>query len=374
MPHRLRQLAAVLLLCLFAVQLLPAAAGAGGEYLVAVNEEVLEMTQETMPFWSGGHLYVSNVIFSGNYRNLLGVACSRPPNKPVVLYSLRSVGTALFFDLETGQAYDGQNNTYRLPAIQRGSYVFFPIDLVASVLGLTYSYTPASPAPLIRIKSASVKLADDVVFLDAAASRMRDRYNEYIRSLPEEQTPNTPAASVSAGQRVYLIFTVAEAASARSTVDALVRQEAQATFLLTPEQLESGDDLIRSLTATGQGIGLLLSAGEEAVEQAERGNALLWQAARVRTRLVWLEGDAAAAAQELRRVGYCVMSSRLDVSGRPLTGAGRAQSLYQQLAASNSRDQTVFLGTAQANLVGLRDLLGRLREAQCRVIAYRETL
>ena len=143
MRRRLRPPAALLLALFLFIQLLPPAAGAGGEYLVAVNEEVLEMTQETMPFWSGGHLYVSSVIFSGSYRSLLGVAYSRPPNKPVVLYSLRSIGTALFFDLETGQAYDGQNNTYHLPAIQRGSYVFFPVDLVASVLGLTYSYTPA---------------------------------------------------------------------------------------------------------------------------------------------------------------------------------------------------------------------------------------
>lgn len=374
MSRRLRPLAALLLALLLLIQLLPAASGAGGEYLVAVNEEVLEMTQETMPFWSGGHLYVSNVIFSGSYRSLLGVAYSRPPNKPVVLYSLRSIGTALFFDLETGQAYDGQNNTYRLPAIQRGSYVFFPIDLVASVLGLTYSYTPASPAPLIRIKSSSVKLADDAVFLDAASSRMWDRYNEYIRSLPEDQPADSTPAPTYTGQRVYLIFTVAETASARSAVDTLTRQEAQATFLLTPEQLAGSDDLLRSLAATGQGIGLRLTAGEDAVARAEEGNALLWKATRLRTRLVWLEGDQGGGAQALREAGYCVMSSRLDASGRPLSSANRAQALYQQLSSLRDRDQTVFLGTAQANLVGLGTLLGSLQGAQCRVIAYRETL
>lgn len=375
MRRRLRPPAALLLALFLFIQLLPPAAGAGGEYLVAVNEEVLEMTQETMPFWSGGHLYVSSVIFSGSYRSLLGVAYSRPPNKPVVLYSLRSIGTALFFDLETGQAYDGQNNTYHLPAIQRGSYVFFPVDLVASVLGLTYSYTPASPAPLIRIKSDSVKLADDAVFLDAAASRMWDRYNEYIRSLPEEQTPDTTPPTAYTGQRVYLLFTVADTASARSAVDTLTRQEAQATFLLTPEQMEGSGDLIRALAATGQGIALRLTAGEEALSQAERGNELLWQAARVRTRLVWLEGEGGAeGARALLDAGYCLVESRLDMREKPLSSAGRAQRLYQQLAAQNGSDQTVFLGTAQANIVGLGSLLSRLREAKCRVIAYRETL
>ena len=293
----------------------------------------------------------------------------------MVLYSLHSVGAALFFDLETGQAYDGQNNTYNLPAIQRGSYVFFPVDLVASVLGLTYSYTPASPAPLIRIKSATVKLADDAVFLDAAASRMWDRYNEYIRSLPEEQTPDATPPSTYTGQRVYLLFTVADTADARSAVDTLTRQEAQATFLLTPEQMEGSGDLIRSLTATGQGIALRLTAGEEVLAQAERGNDLLWQAARVRTRLVWLEGEGGAeGARALLDAGYCLVESRLDMRGKPLSSAGRAQGLYQQLAAQNGSDQTVFLGTAQANIVGLGGLLSRLREAKCRVIAYRETL
>ena len=375
MPRRLRTLTALLLALLLTLQPLSPAAGApGGDiYLVAVNLEILVVKQETMPFWSGGHLYVSSEVFTGANRTALGVAYSQPLNKPAVLYSLRSIGTALFFDLETGQAYDGQNNTYNLPAIQRGSYVFFPIDLVASVLGLTYSYTPASPAPLIRIKNPAVpQLADDV-YLDAAAGQMQDRYNKYISSLPDDEPEdNTPPAPTYTGQRVYLILSVSDAASARSAMDTLQRQEARATFLLTPEQLEENDDLIRALTAAGHGIALRLTAGEDAAAQAERGNELLWRSARVRTRLVWLDDDA--AAQALREAGYCPMSARLDVSGRPLSGTSRAEALYKQLAALNGRDQTVYIGEVQENLVGLGRLLSRLREARCRVVVYRETL
>ena len=60
--------------------------------------------------------------------------------------------------------------------------------------------------------------------------------------------------------------------------------------------------LIRSLSATGQGIGLLLP-GQGALEEAERGNRLLWQTARLRTRLVRLEDGGEEERQALREAG-----------------------------------------------------------------------
>lgn len=375
MRNRLRRIASLVLALLLTAQLAPAPAGApvSGVYLTAVNDEMVELSRETMPFWSGGHLYVSNVIFSGVFRRMLEVACSQPPNKPVVLYSTRTVGDVLFFDLEAGTSYDGQNNQYGLPAIQRGGYVFFPIDLVCSVFGLTYSYTPVDPAPLIRIKSASAHLSDEV-FIDATdADGTRQRlYDAYVRSLPSSQTPEPSQTPVTTGRRVYLIFSASDAAAARSLLDILDRHERQATFLLTAEEMEAEGDLLRALTASGQGIGVRLTGEEDAAEQLRRAGEALWRAARVRTRLVWLEPGQ--QAPDTAPEGFCPISCRLDQSRRPLTGTARASALYTQLAGLSGTDLTVYLGEAGENLTGLASLLSRLREGQCRVIAYRETL
>jgi len=373
MRHWRQRTAVLLIILLLAAGLRPSAAETPDVYLVAINDmEVLEVKQETMPFWSGGHLYVSEEVFSGASRTALGVGCSKPPNKPVVLYSLSSIGVALFFDLETGAVNDGQNNTYRLPAIQRGSTVFFPLDLVTSVLGLTYSYTPTSPAPVIRIKNPAASQLPDDVFLDAAASILQSRYDAYLNSLtapPTQETPVTTPAPT--GQRVYLIFTVEDPAAARSVMDALTRREMQGTFLFRPEQIPENADFIRALTANGQGLGLILS-GDGDETSAERGGELLWQAARTRTRLVWPEGLTPETEARLRGAGYCLMNSRLHA--KPLTSTNRADTLYDQIAGLAGPDRTAFLGYAEENLIGLNSLLTRLRDARCRVIAYRETL
>ena len=74
MGRRLRRIAALALALLLTAQMAPGTLGApaGDVYLVAVNIDVLEVKQESMPFWSGGHLYVSNEIFAGANRTALG--------------------------------------------------------------------------------------------------------------------------------------------------------------------------------------------------------------------------------------------------------------------------------------------------------------
>ena len=47
-----------------------------GVYFTAVNDELLDLRDDTMPFWSDGHLYVSNAIFTGIYGSALGIRCA----------------------------------------------------------------------------------------------------------------------------------------------------------------------------------------------------------------------------------------------------------------------------------------------------------
>ena len=40
---------------------------------IAVNSEVLSLSDATMPFWSGGYLYIPASIFTGTVRKELGI-------------------------------------------------------------------------------------------------------------------------------------------------------------------------------------------------------------------------------------------------------------------------------------------------------------
>ena len=71
----MKKRAAALLLCilLMAGVAAPAAVADGGVCFVAAGSSVLPVTDATMPFWSGGYLYVSSTIFTGIAFEALGV-------------------------------------------------------------------------------------------------------------------------------------------------------------------------------------------------------------------------------------------------------------------------------------------------------------
>ena len=108
-----RKLAALLLCLLLVFQLSPVPSGAAETvYFTAVNKNVLTLSDDTMPFWSGGYLYVPSTIFTGVGRDL-GV--SYYPNiarQTVLLYVDKTVYSSLVFDLNKDYAIDNEGNLY----------------------------------------------------------------------------------------------------------------------------------------------------------------------------------------------------------------------------------------------------------------------
>ena len=135
-----RKLAALLLCLLLVFQLSPVPSGAAETvYFTAVNKNVLTLSDDTMPFWSGGYLYVPSTIFTGVGRDL-GV--SYYPNiarQTVLLYVDKTVYSSLVFDLNKDYAIDNEGNLYFQKPIQRGGVIFLPISLIARCFGLLYS-------------------------------------------------------------------------------------------------------------------------------------------------------------------------------------------------------------------------------------------
>ena len=156
-----------------------------GVYFTAVNDQLLVLSSETMPFWVGGTLYICNTVFIGTD---LGVRYVR--NYSMGLAMLYTSSKDLRFDLVNQTVYDKDGEKYAGAAIEKNGYVFFPIDLVCKHFGLKWSLNSTATVPLVRIKSDHVVL-NDRSFLNAAATMMASRYAEYEKLVNSSQE-NTP--------------------------------------------------------------------------------------------------------------------------------------------------------------------------------------
>ena len=374
----MRRKLAALLLCLllvFQMSAVPSEA-AGTVYFTAVNKNVLSLSDATMPFWSGGYLYVPSTIFTGVGRDL-GV--SYYPNiakQTVLLYVDDTIYSSLVFDLNKDYAIDNEGNMYFQKPIQRGGVIFLPISLIARCFGLLYSTVEVDRGYLVWVRNPDMDM-EERYFADAARSRMDYEYSQYLRNqgaAAEETVPEQSEPSVVTGQRIYLNIEAAESAAVSSLLDTLDRYDAQAAFYCTAGFLEEAGDLLRRMSAAGQAIGLIADAADDrpVTEQLEAGNRLLSQAASVKTRLAWIRNATAEAVAEAEAAGFCCLTPDLDRSAYPLSSTGAADTLFQRVT-SRSGAVTVWLGDG-ANAAGLGSFLSAAEAADDRCLAMTETV
>ena len=369
MKHWKRRLAAWALALALALTLSPPTGQAvlSGVYFTAVNELLLELNSETMPFLNGGVWYVSSRIFEGTD---LGVNYVRTysPNQ-VMLYTAK---VDLRFDLDAQTISDKNGNNFAGCAVERGGVIFFPLPLVCSRFGLRWSYTETETVPLIRVKSASAILTDRE-FIDAA-SQMRTRYSEYERAVTAGENqpgvpPVDPPPQAVEGQKVYLII---DSQSPEDTVPILELLEPhQATFLLTEEELGQAD-LVRALIAGGHGLALQVTgeAEEEIEGETTRSRALLWQSACAWLELVWC-GDWEDKGGLLPDLGCVPVEAGLTASDG-LDRPSQAQVLMRSIGRYRE-DVAVYLGGDGGGMQGLGALLGDLETGGYHVSAWRLT-
>ena len=349
---------------------------AGTVYFTAVNKNVLSLSDATMPFWSGGYLYVPSTIFTGVGRDL-GV--SYYPNiakQTVLLYVDDTIYSSLVFDLNKDYAIDNEGNMYFQKPIQRGGVIFLPISLIARCFGLLYSTVEVDRGYLVWVRNPDMDM-EERYFADAARSRMDYEYSQYLRNqgaAAEETVPEQSEPSVVTGQRIYLSIEAAESAAVSSLLDTLDRYDAQAAFYCTAGFLEEAGDLLRRMSAAGQAIGLIADAADDrpVTEQLEAGNRLLSQAASVKTRLAWIRNATAEAVAEAEAAGFCCLTPDLDRSAYPLSSTGAADTLFQRVT-SRSGAVTVWLGDG-ANAAGLGSFLSAAEAADDRCLAMTETV
>lgn len=381
-----RRAAALALCVLLVLPLASVPAGAAGNvYFTAAGNEILPLNDSTMPFWSGGYLYIASSIFTGQVNRSLGVAClpgnvSRPDRR--ILYGGER---SLIFDLSRNIVQDSDGNITYLGAIQRNGDVFVPASVVANYFGLEYSVTPLSVSTtaeanygaLVWLRRPNFGLSEKE-FINAGSSQIAMRYEQYLRDQEAAGQPDSSPGTVQIpssgeGKNVYLCMEAGGGTAA--LLDVLDSHGAQAAFFCSLEFLETQGNLLRRMTARGQAVGLLVNARDPELpveEQLEAGNRALQAATMGKTRLAHIQGGDEKDLRAAGLLGFSCLTADLDRSDSGLRDGARADLLLRQISARRGDSVTVWLADAAA-AAGLRAFLSSARRAEDRCLALTET-
>ena len=361
-------LLSVLMLCTL---LPPRASAAPTLYFTAVNDRMCDLSDETMPFWQNGLLYVAGATVDGP--DDLGIRYSYNQEKSVaILYKGQRV---LYCDLTAGTMENNRTGEqYAGSPIVRSGMVFFPITALAKMFDLKYSSTKIAYGYLLRIRDDNAVLSDEY-FIDAATDPIQKRYAQYERAhAAAEQENETPAQVETPVRRddltVYLLLPAANGFMLTQLLSTLENYQSHATLLLTPELLESAGDGVRRAAATGNAVALCISAetADEALAQIERGNDALWRAASLRTRLVYLESADKTLRASVVGAGYCPIT--INTSDFTRSGTHWADTALKW--AGRSTSVRLYLGAESGVSSALGTALSRLRAENCTIAALNE--
>ena len=345
-----RRILPLLLAAVLAVGLLlPMPVSAAPLYFTAINDSVAHLTADTMPFWSGGTLYVPYTVFDARLNGIgVSVGLSTSYNRNNNRVTIFTLNQMLVFDLETGTCRDEMTGaTYSSRAIMLNGKPYVALNMVCTFFGLNYSYNQLpyiSQGYLVRIKGAETVL-DDATFIDSARRRLNDRLRDYTQSLSPAETanpaapaaPSEPSGNTGAdGNSVpaYLAFRCEDAQGLPSILNTLDGSKEYALFFLSPQAIEQEGDLVRRMLGTGHSVGVL-AEDEEALA---RGRTALEELAHTRTTLAYVpEGRR----DELEEKGWiCWQESLLLEPADAVGGTAFANTALNRLGA---RRRAVYL-------------------------------
>lgn len=371
MTRRKRLLSLLLSVLMLCTLLPPRASAAPTLYFTAVNDRMCDLSDETMPFWQNGLLYVAGATVDGP--DDLGIRYSYNQEKSVaILYKGQRV---LYCDLTAGTMENNRTGEkYTGSPIVRSGMVFFPITALAKMFDLKYSSTKIAYGYLLRIRDDNAVLSDEY-FIDAATDPIQKRYAQYERAhAAAEQENETPAQIETPVRRddltVYLLLPAANGFMLTQLLSTLENYQSHATLLLTPELPESAGDGVRRAAATGNAVALRIDAATaaEALAQIERGNDALWRAASLRTRLVYLESADKTLRAAVVGAGYCPIT--INTSNFTRSGTHWADTALKW--AGRSTSVRLYLGAESGVSSALGTALSRLRAENCTIAALNE--
>lgn len=331
-------------------------------YFTAANDTLLELNDATMPFWSGGLLYVPATAFGSGG---LGISDSYNTAKKTLI--LRRGSFRLICNLASGMTVDSVGNAYDFKPLERGGQVFLPINEVCRIFSLSCSTRSVANGYLVRIRNESAAFSDEA-FIAAASAMLTSRYQDYLASHRQEEP--TPDPETTEGRSLFLALTAAHTADTRQWLDVLSGTEHHATFFLTESFFRDGDaaDTLRRILAEGHTLGLAVSgdSARAVLNGLHDGNGLLEEVLCTRTRLVYTtDGTLPEIAVN---EGYCAVDFDLSCEDEASLSSSAAQQLLSR-AGSSAR---LTLG-ASLSAESLRTLLRAAAARGYTGLSFRET-
>ena len=371
-----RKLWALMLALLLVFQLMVPARAAEQVFFTAAGESVLPLSDSTMPFWSGGYLYVPSTMFTDNVWRSLGISYIVNNQGIVILHNAgQAAGRSLLFEPGTSYAKDSSGNRLTPGSVKRGGITFVPAYLVASYFGLQYSVTEVPRGYLVWLRKPDFGLSDRA-FADAANYNMESEYAAYTKAkeqaeAPSEEPPAVPQEPVGVpGAGIYLGLEAGVETAVM--LDVLQAAGASGAFFCRQDFLETQGGLLRRMSAEGHRVGLLVQAHSETPleEQLAEANSALERATWGKTRLVYIQDGTEEDWKAAEDLGYVVFQPDLDRTEYKLKSASNANSLMNRVSGWKE-SVSVWLGDT-ANAFGLRHFLAAVERADDRCLALTE--
>ena len=283
--------AAAVALCLALALLSPGVTAAGPVYFWGVNDTLVPLSDQTVPRYYGGNIYMPYTIFTVADTGINVFCAAANDLSSILLYNSEK---RLKFDVSSATIYDQDNVQYNYSAKTVNGTVYLPAEFVCSFFGLTLTIIQAEPASVVRIKSASA-VYNDATFVGINKDEIQSSYYSYF-GIESSGDPDSSSSAPSDTDTqtyeqvtVYLTFSELNAGQLDLLLDILDTSDFKCGIFVAADEIADNAELLRRAVGSGHMIGLRLETGT--YDEYRKASDLLFEAVKIRTLFVSAGGD-----------------------------------------------------------------------------------
>ena len=261
----------------------------------AVNDVILPFNADTMPFISGGEIFVPPRMFAE-----LGIWHFSSPMANLVMIYRGDLG--INFWIDQGRVVDRADNQLNWPNARRvGDRFYVPLAQTAAFFGLSWETVeiredvlPGGNMRLIRLKDGT-EIFNGPTLIGFNAALIRTMFNQHFfphahdADGDADTDDNDDQVETFSDVTVYLSFynlSLGNFERILNVLDSEIFPHYRAAFFVTEEDILNNAGLIRRAHGSGHTIGIWLQNGT--FEEYALTSALLFEATKVRTILIQL--------------------------------------------------------------------------------------